>query len=72
MRIESSQLLPLAKLIPVLQQEYGVRLHLSTLHRWRQTGLQSHKLCCTRMGGRWLASLNDVREFFNKLGAPLS
>lgn len=72
MRTESSQLLPFSKLIPLLEREYGIRLHVSTLHRWRQPGLRAHKLRCTRIGGRWLTSLDEIREFFDQLSEPSS
>lgn len=57
---ESSTLLTFAAVIAQLNQKYGVRLHISTLHRWRTTGIRGRRLPAWRVGGRWYTRIEDL------------
>lgn len=63
MSMINERLLPLRKLIDVVEEAAGIRLHVSTLHRWITRGVRGHKLPATRLGGRWLASAASVQQF---------
>lgn len=59
----SEEFLPFSALIPAISRRFGMRVHLSTLHRWRSRGVRGRKLRCVRLGGRWLSSLCAIDEF---------
>jgi hypothetical protein len=43
-----------------------LRRHLTTVHRWRQTG----QLECVRVGGRWTVSLDAWQRFLARCNPP--
>ena len=57
------RLIPFSALISLISERLGIRLHLSTLHRWRSRGIRGRRLKARRLGGRWLASWADVEDF---------
>ena len=63
MQATSEPLVPLSKIAALLKQTMGISLHVSTLHRWRITGVGGRRLTCSRVGGRWYTSLERVQDF---------
>lgn len=47
----------------------GKPLHISTFHRWIKTGVQGVRLDATRLGGRWVTSIEALQRFADKLTA---
>lgn len=63
MKNTDKQLRTFSELIGQIEEQFGQRLHVSTLHRWRTRGIKGRKLAATRLGGRWFGSLADVLGF---------
>jgi len=42
-------------------------IHISTLMRWRQTGIRGIQLEAVRLGGRWFTSEAAVSRFISRL-----
>ncbi|MBI1349120.1 DUF1580 domain-containing protein [bacterium] len=54
------RLLPFNQLLHLIRRQYGIRLHIATLYRWRGRGIRGQKMSAVRIGGRWFSSLADV------------
>ena len=55
------ELLLFSELIVVLAMKLsGRRIHRSTLHRWRSSGINGQRLDAVRIGGRWFSSMAAV------------
>jgi hypothetical protein len=61
MRDSLQTLRQLAKLLGARRQ--GRPTHTSTLLRWNKNGLRGKRLILTRVGGIWMGSPTDLRQF---------
>ena len=68
MNVTDDKLLTFKDLAMAVEEKYGIRLHVSTLHRWR-AGLRGKKLLAIRLGGRWYARVSDVLLLSNETPA---
>ena len=68
--INTPRLCTFSNLLEEIERRHGLRLHISTLHRWRTRGVRGKRLKATRIGGRWLSSLADLHEFMQSEDSP--
>lgn len=48
------------------------RVHITTIHRWRQTGVRGQRLRCIRIGGRIEVRMDDLLTFISAISDPPS
>lgn len=58
--IACEELLPFSQVAKQLQEHHGIKVHVSTLHRWREKGVRGRRLAAHRIGGRWFTTVRDV------------
>lgn len=47
-------------------------VHITTIHRWRQTGVRGQRLRCIHIGGRIEVRLDDLVAFIEEISDPPS
>lgn len=55
--------------IPIQTAAKKLGRHVRSLHRWRERGIEGIRLKCTRVGGRWYVTDDNLREFVERLSA---
>ncbi len=48
-----------------------LKVHISTLHRWRQSGVRGRRLACIRIGGRWYVFADALDDFLDFAPKPI-
>ena len=70
MNVNTEHILTLAQLARRLPaRRLGRPVHVSTLHRWRNTGVRGVRLECVRIGGMWHTSLEAYQRWVERLTA---
>jgi hypothetical protein len=67
--VECGLLMPLGRVPRLVEKISGIRPHISTIHRWKNQGIEGVRLETVSIGSRCFTTEKAVYDFFEKSSA---